>query len=94
MASTSPGLIAVLVCQTRNFVMARLTKNPRLNEAFAKPDSKAGYSLFRSDRTGTGIQILAWLVFSGANRLSTALENALVNTNGNNAPAAMREGAD
>jgi hypothetical protein len=28
--------------KTRNFVMAGLTKNPRLNEAFPKADSKAG----------------------------------------------------
>jgi len=36
-----PTRLQCWYAKTRNFVMARLTKNPRLNEAFSKDDSKA-----------------------------------------------------
>ena len=55
----SPAALQCWYAKTRNFVMAGLTKYPRLNEAFVESHSKA-------DR----------------------------NTNGNNAPSAMRDGAD
>ena len=39
--SQDPARLQCWYAKTRNFVMARLTKNPRLNEALSKPDSKA-----------------------------------------------------
>ena len=59
MPGQAPVPLQCWYAKTRNFVMAGLTKNPRLNEALSKADSKA-------------------------NR----------NTNGNNAPLAVRDGAD
>jgi hypothetical protein len=38
----APALVQCWYAKNRNFVMARLTKNPRLNEACSKADSKAG----------------------------------------------------
>jgi len=38
----APASVQCWYAKTRNFVMAGLTKNPRLNEAFSKADSKAG----------------------------------------------------
>ena len=58
-ARPAPCSLQCWYAKTRNFVMARLTKNPRLTKPFQKADSKA-------DR----------------------------NTNGNNAPLAVRDGAD
>ena len=40
-SEAAPLVRLVWYAKTRNFVMARLTKNPRLNEAFSKADSKA-----------------------------------------------------
>ena len=37
----APAPLQCWYAKTRNFVMAGLTKNPRLNEAFSKADSKA-----------------------------------------------------
>jgi hypothetical protein len=37
----APASLQCWYAKTRNFVMAGLTKNPRLNEAFPKADSKA-----------------------------------------------------
>jgi hypothetical protein len=42
MADQAPAPLQCWYAKTRNFVMAGLTKNPRLNEAFSKADSKAG----------------------------------------------------
>ena len=38
----APAPLQCWYAKTRNFVIAGLTKYPRLNEAFAKADSKAG----------------------------------------------------
>ena len=39
--SQAPAFMQCWYAKTRNIVMAGLTKNPRLNEAFSKADSKA-----------------------------------------------------
>ena len=41
-ADQATAFVQCWYAKTRNFVMPRLTKYPRLNEAFAKADSKAG----------------------------------------------------
>ena len=41
MTGQAPALLQCWYAKTRNFVMAGLTKNPRLNEACSKADSKA-----------------------------------------------------
>jgi hypothetical protein len=40
--SAAPALAQFWYAKNRDFVMASLTKNPFLNEAIPKPDSKAG----------------------------------------------------
>jgi hypothetical protein len=54
MPGQAPAPLQCWYAKTRNFVMAGLTKNPPLNEAFSKADSKANYQYEWEKRATAG----------------------------------------